>query len=116
MQGVFKWVEGRPRPGQAATLCYNRDNSDLRHKRELVLHLGCNNWERQEKEVLPLKKMDDAAAERAGLPRGDWYSARTEAVKAQARRLDFVLSDKDLQVRAVLLWGVGVVWREGGGG
>eukprot|EP00892_Ulva_mutabilis_P005442 jgi/Ulvmu1/326/UM001_0330.1 len=97
-EGVFKWVEGRPSPGKAATLVYNRDHSELRHKKDLVLHVGCNNWERQEKEVLTLKKMDDAGAERAGVSRGDWYSARIQAVPAHARRLDFVISDKDLQV------------------
>jgi len=100
VQGVFKWVEGRPRPGQQATLVYNRDHSELRHKKDLVLHVGCNGWERQEKEVLVLQKMDDAAAERAGVPRGDWYTARVSAVQAHARRLDFVVSDKDLQVCA----------------
>lgn len=100
LQGVFKWVEGRPQPGKPATLVYNRDHSELRHKKNLVLHVGCNNWERQEKEVLVLNKMDDAGAERAGVSRGDWYTATLPAVPAHARRLDFVLSDKDLQVRA----------------
>lgn len=96
---MFKWTEGRPKPGQAATLVYNRDHSELRHKKDLVLHVGCNGWERQEKEILALKKMDDAAAERAGVSRGDWYSARLEAVPAHARIIDFVVSDKDQQVR-----------------
>lgn len=51
LQGVYTWLDGRPTPGKQAMLMYNRDASELRHKKELILHLGCNNWAGQKKEV-----------------------------------------------------------------
>lgn len=48
---MYAWLTGRPTPGKQAELLYNRDASELRHKKELVLHLGCNNWAGQKKEV-----------------------------------------------------------------
>ena len=51
VQGVYTWLTGRPTPGQQAELLYNRDCSELRHKKDIVLHLGCNNWAGQKKEV-----------------------------------------------------------------
>lgn len=51
VQGVYEWLSGRPTPGKQAELMYNRDASELRHKKDLVLHLGCNNWAGQKKEV-----------------------------------------------------------------
>jgi hypothetical protein len=97
LQGVFKWAEGRPAPGKGATLLYNRDASELRHRKELVLHMGVNGWDAAEKEVLAMSKVDTAAAESAGCSRGDWYMARS-VIPERARTVDFVISDRERQV------------------
>jgi hypothetical protein len=100
VQGVFAWLDGRPAPGKEATLLYNRDASELRHRKELMLHLGCNGWANQAKEVYTLARATSAEIEGAKLPgKGDWYSTKCR-IPPDARIVDFVISDRERQVRA----------------
>jgi hypothetical protein len=97
LQKVYSWEGGRPIAGETRTLFYNRDASDLRHRKDLTLHLGCNGWDSAQKVELPLTKVPRDSAEAASLGPGDWYSAAVPAPK-RARVLDFVLSDSDQRV------------------
>ena len=95
-QGVFCWRNGRPQPGAVARLFYNRDSSDLRHKRDLLVHLGCNGWDAAPA-AIPLAEATDADTRAANLPSGMWYAADV-TVPQRARVLDFVLSDANREV------------------
>lgn len=98
VQGVMGWVGGRPAAGEAAVLLYNRDASELRHKKDLVVHIGVNGWDGDTTEV-PMAKDDRAMAAAEGLGEGDWYTAKV-GVPKRATIVDFVISDTNKQARA----------------
>jgi hypothetical protein len=71
VQGVFSWAGGRPEPCKPTTLYYSRDSSELRHKSQLVAHVGCNGWDSPPADVA-LARVERKEAEAAGLGNGDW--------------------------------------------
>ena len=112
------WVGGRPAAGEAATLLYNRDASELRHKKDLVVHIGVNGWDGDTTEVA-MAKDDRGAAAAEALGEGDWYAAKV-GVPKRATIVDFVISDTNKQARVLprplcsmaagpRYWGGGVV-------
>jgi hypothetical protein len=96
LQGQFMWVNGRPSAGTTATLLYNRDSSDLRHKKDISVHVGCNGWDGETKEI-PMSKASKAVLDEVQPGRGDWYLCQV-AIPARATVIDFVVSDSIRQV------------------
>jgi hypothetical protein len=72
VQGVFSWKEGRPEPGKTCTLFYNRDASELRHKKDIVVHVGVNGWDSPKKSEVPLVSLQHSDSEASNLGRGSW--------------------------------------------